>query len=207
MNDLLGTLSHTPLPTILVVAGIVFWILAVAGSLAGKITVEPGKQKAAGLVGTAFILLGLILFFVPGPVDQTAQTSGSPTPTSAQTKGSLTRTEATEHSPVQTPGSLHEINTVLPIRPDQASARPGPGVNCKGTPDEVEICASPTLSALDLQLYGVYQALMKQSDKNQQIKLAHEESAWVKQRGECQSDELCLTAKYKLRIEQLQSAR
>src|SRR5215472_6923330 len=70
MSDLLNTLSHTPLPTILVVAGIMFWILAIAGSVAGKITVEPSKQKAAGVVGTAFIVLGLILFFAPRPTDQ-----------------------------------------------------------------------------------------------------------------------------------------
>lgn len=81
MNDLLSTLSHTPLPTIFVVAGIMFWILAIAGSVAGKITVEPGKQKAAGLVGTALIILGLILFFAPGPASEggpdTTQTRGS----------------------------------------------------------------------------------------------------------------------------------
>ena len=67
MNDLLNTLSHTPLPTILVVAGIAFWVLAIAGSLAGKITVEPGKQKTGGFVGSSLIVLGLILFFAPPP--------------------------------------------------------------------------------------------------------------------------------------------
>jgi hypothetical protein len=29
------------------VAGIMFWILAIAGSLAGKITVEPGEPSTA----------------------------------------------------------------------------------------------------------------------------------------------------------------
>ncbi len=70
MNELLGTLGSTPLPTILVVAGIMFWILAIAGSVAGKITLEPGKQRTAGLAGTAFIVLGLILFFAPSPIDK-----------------------------------------------------------------------------------------------------------------------------------------
>lgn len=42
-----------------------FWILAIAGSLAGKITVQRNKQKTAGLIGTVFIALGLILFILP----------------------------------------------------------------------------------------------------------------------------------------------
>ena len=64
MDDLLKTLGLTPLPTILVVAGVFFWILAITGSLAGKITVERGRQKTAGLVGTALIASGLVVYFV-----------------------------------------------------------------------------------------------------------------------------------------------
>ena len=48
MDDLLGAIKDTPLPTVLVVAGIVFWVLAIAGSIAGKIRVQPGRQRAAG---------------------------------------------------------------------------------------------------------------------------------------------------------------
>ena len=182
MNDLLNTLSHTPLPTILVVAGIGFWVLAIAGSVAGKITVEPGKQKTAGVLGTAFLVLGLILFFAPGPI-----TSGGP----------ATSMKTTETTKSDSP----------PTKSDQKNTRPSPGVNCAGTgtPDEVAICGNATLIDLDWQLYGVYQAVMKQSDQSQQTKLAREESVWVKQRGECQRDVNCLTAAYKSRIAQLQS--
>jgi len=182
VNDLLNTLSHTPLPTILVVAGIAFWILAIAGSVAGKITVEPGKQKTAGLVGTAFIVLGLILFFAPGPTNQ----GGSET---------TTKTEPT--------------TSEAPPTNSGQNNRPSPGVNCTGTgtSDEVVICSNATLIDLDWRLYGVYQALFRRLDQNRQTKLAQEESVWVKQRGECQRDVGCLTAAYKSRIEQLQSVR
>src|SRR5262249_20859186 len=184
VNDLLNTLSHTPLPTILVVSGIAFWILAIAGSVAGKITVEPGKQKAAGLVGTAFIVLGVILLFAPGPTNQ---------------DGSEKTTRAAETTRSDSP----------PVNSDQSRTRPSPGVNCTatGTPDEVEICRSATLIDLDWQLYGAYQALLNRLDQNRQTKLAQEESVWVKQRGECQRDVGCLTTAYKSRIEQLQSVR
>jgi uncharacterized protein YecT (DUF1311 family) len=184
VNDLLNTLSHTPLPTILVVAGIGFWVLAIAGSVAGKITVEPGKQKTAGVLGTAFLILGLILFFAPGPI-----TSG----------GSETSTKTTEATKSDSP----------PTNSEQKKTRPTPGVNCTGTgtPDEVAICGNATLIDLDWQLYGVYQALLKQSDQGQQTKIAREEGVWVKQRGECQRDVSCITSAYKSRIEQLQSMR
>ena len=49
--DLLGAIKDTPLPTILVLAGIGFWLLAVAGSVAGKITVQSAGRWFAGLVG------------------------------------------------------------------------------------------------------------------------------------------------------------
>jgi uncharacterized protein YecT (DUF1311 family) len=184
VTDFLNTLSHTPLPTILVVAGIAFWVLAIAGSLAGKITVEPGKQKTAGFVGTALIVVGLILFFAPGPTNQ-----GAPE----------TTTKTTETTRSDSP----------PTNSNQNNTRPSPGVNCTGTgtPDETAICGNATLIDLDWRLYGVYQALMKRSDQNQQTKLSREEASWVKQRNECQRDIGCLTAAYQSRISQLQSAQ
>jgi uncharacterized protein YecT (DUF1311 family) len=190
VNDLLNTLSHTPLPTILIVAGIVFWALAVSGSVAGKITVEPGKQKTAAFVGTAFIILGLILFFAPEPTNQGV---------------SETTLKTTETTKADSPPTNSNQNNA----PNQNNSRPSSGVDCtgRGTPDETAICGNATLMNLDWQLYGVYQALMRRLDQNQQTKLAREEASWVKQRGECQRDINCLTAAYKSRISQLQSAQ
>lgn len=207
MNDALTMLSQTPLPTILVVAGIVFWILAVAGSLAGKITVEPGKQKAAGLVGTAFIVLGLILLVFPtGPTDK-SETAATTPPSQAAPPPAATTTAPT---PAPVPPAPVATTTALssPASSNRAGTGPSPGVNCSGTgtPDEVAICANSSLAALDRQLYAAYQAQSKGLNKAQQTKLAQDESAWVKQRGECHGDVTCLTAAYQARIDQLQSA-
>lgn len=191
MNDLLHTLSQTPLPTILVVAGIMFWVLAIAGSVAGKINVEPGKQWTAGLVGTAFIALGLLILVLgPGPANQSDQTA-------------TTKAQTPEPRPTKSVGSASVDKTTPPA----TTTRPSPGVNCTGTgtPDEVAICRNAELTDLDWKLYGVYQSLMKQLDKTRQAKLASEESAWVRQRGECKSDESCITTAYQSRIDQLQS--
>ena len=79
MDDLLGAIKDTPLPTVLVVAGIIFWILAVAGSIAGKIRVRPARQMAAGIVGTALIILGLLLYVAP--IKQHPHSTGADAPT------------------------------------------------------------------------------------------------------------------------------
>ena len=65
--DLLGAIKDTPLPTVFVVAGIVFWLLAIAGSLAGKITVRPEHQQTAGILGTVLLISGLVLSYLPAP--------------------------------------------------------------------------------------------------------------------------------------------
>jgi hypothetical protein len=83
MNDLLSTIKGISLPTVFVWAGIAFWVLAIAGSLAGKITVEPGKQKIAGVVGSVFIVLGLVLDYfpirdIPEPTPNPAPSTGPP---------------------------------------------------------------------------------------------------------------------------------
>jgi hypothetical protein len=51
MESIIGALKDTPIPTILVVAGIVFLVLAVAGQLAGRIVVVPERQRWAALTG------------------------------------------------------------------------------------------------------------------------------------------------------------
>jgi uncharacterized protein YecT (DUF1311 family) len=173
VSDLLNALSHTPLPTILVLAGILFWVLAVAGSLAGKIEIEKSKQLTAAIVGTAFISLGLILFFF-------APKAPEPMPPPAPALSSVTAP-----SPAAT-------------SPSPAATAPPPV-----TPDEIKICGNATLIELDWQLHDIYQALFKRSDQHQQEQLKREENVWVQQRGRCQSDESCLIATYRSRIIQL----
>jgi hypothetical protein len=43
MDTLVTALKETPIPTILVVAGIVFLLLSITGQLAGRVTVPSGS--------------------------------------------------------------------------------------------------------------------------------------------------------------------
>lgn len=207
--DLARTISQTPLPTIFVMGGILFWILAIAGSVAGKITIEPGMRLTAELAGTAFIILGLILFFVaPNPTSQVSAegtqkaasaTTASPAPAPGPAPGPA---PPSNPSPAPVPGPAPAPRT-------PSHTRPSPGVNCTGTatPDEAVICGDVKLIDLDWQLHDLYFAILNGLDKAQQTKLMHDESGWVTLRGSCKSDTNCLTKAYQLRIDQLKSMR
>ena len=88
MKDIITALKDTPVPSILIIAGIVFLILALAGKLAGQIEVPPARQKLTGVIGVVLLVIGLVLYVVPpksvspSPVANT--TTNSPTSNSIQ---------------------------------------------------------------------------------------------------------------------------
>jgi hypothetical protein len=65
MESIIGALKDTPIPTILVVAGIVFLLLSIAGQLAGRITVPPEQRRWAAVMGGGLLAIGLALHIVP----------------------------------------------------------------------------------------------------------------------------------------------
>ena len=65
MESVLAALKDTPIPTLLVVAGIVFLLLSIAGQLAGRITVPPERQRQATIIGCFLVVVGVALHVVP----------------------------------------------------------------------------------------------------------------------------------------------
>ena len=84
MDSAIAALKDTPIPTILVVAGIVFLLLSIAGQLAGKIAVPVERQRLAAIIGGVLIVMGITLHVIPprGIVvpDPTRRPRPSPTP-------------------------------------------------------------------------------------------------------------------------------
>ena len=66
MDSIIVLLKDTPIPTILVVSGVVFLFLALAGQIAGKLEVPPARQKWAAAAGAVFLGAGLLLYLAPG---------------------------------------------------------------------------------------------------------------------------------------------
>ncbi len=64
--DALKYLQQTPLPTILVVAGIVFLLLALAGGITGQITIPRERQKWSAVIGGVLLVVGILIQVIPG---------------------------------------------------------------------------------------------------------------------------------------------
>lgn len=80
--DILTTLRDTPLPTILVVGGIFFLLLAFVSQIGTFVTMPAHRQKAAAITGAILLVLGVGLYLVPSSPKPQA-VSQSTTPTSA----------------------------------------------------------------------------------------------------------------------------
>ena len=143
MNEVLGAIKDTPLPTILVLAGIVFLLLSVAGSLAGNITVQPGQQRTAGLVGTVLIALGLALYFVP------AHDLKRETPTSTQAKPEPAEAPKPEPVTVLRPEPVAESVKIQNIGP-----RPGTRLRIGQSPD-IQLGLIYVLNSADRAFLGM----------------------------------------------------
>ncbi len=65
MDSILTALKDTPIPTILVIAGILFLLLSIAGQLAGRIAVPPERQRQAAIMGCLLVLVGVAVHVVP----------------------------------------------------------------------------------------------------------------------------------------------
>lgn len=107
--EILKALKDTPLPTILVVAGIVFLLLAIADQLVGKIAVPPERQRQATIIGCLLLMVGIALHVAP--------LLGIP-PTPSDVKPVLSPGKKEPSSPSQTPPStlIWETGSVEPYR-------------------------------------------------------------------------------------------
>jgi hypothetical protein len=65
MESVLTALKDKPIPTILVIAGIVFLLLAIARQLAGRIALAPERQRWAAVIGGVLLMRGVALHLVP----------------------------------------------------------------------------------------------------------------------------------------------
>ncbi|GAA5215788.1 hypothetical protein ACFSJ3_10675 [Corallincola platygyrae] len=71
MAEILSSLSSTPLPTILVVAGLVFLFLSIGGQLGAQLATPKIKRSVAGAIGGLLLVFGLGLYFVDKSPDTT----------------------------------------------------------------------------------------------------------------------------------------
>ena len=66
MEDIIE-IAKTPLPTILVMGGLLFLFLAIVGKFGARIVVNPQKQGLAGLLGAVLLGGGVALYILRAP--------------------------------------------------------------------------------------------------------------------------------------------
>jgi hypothetical protein len=65
MDSVIALLQETPIPTILVVSGLIFLFLALAGKISGKLEMPPERQKWSGVASAVLLSTGLLLYILP----------------------------------------------------------------------------------------------------------------------------------------------
>ena len=144
MTELIGLLTNTPVPTILVVAGVIFIFFSMGGRLsAGEIPAQ--QQRRVGVIGFGLLIVGVVLFALrqseaapntlvstpPPQVASTATAALPPTVTPSATPVPATATsEATATSPEPTAAP-----SAAPTEP-AITDTPKPTANTDQTPEE-----------------------------------------------------------------------
>ncbi len=81
MAELLGAVQDTPIPNLLVVAGIVFIFLAIAGGLSDKVTVPKERQRLIGGIGAVLLVAGIGLHVLDSQRPPSGDAEATPAPT------------------------------------------------------------------------------------------------------------------------------
>jgi hypothetical protein len=113
--EALQALQSTPIPTILVVAGIVFLLLSVAGQLTGGIAVHPERQRQATIIGCLLLVVGIALNIGPSLLTRPKDPQVPPVPPPSP------RPETRGPSPSPQPPP---ISPPPPVSPDPGQAFP-----------------------------------------------------------------------------------
>lgn len=123
--DIFKILANTPLPTILVIAGLISLFLAVIGKIEGHINLTTTRQKLIGVIGTLLLTLGIILFILQG-MKSDSVTQGvfpPPTPTGAVSTPTATPSQTAIATPVPKPTTT-PIPTAIPTSIPKPTATP-----------------------------------------------------------------------------------
>jgi hypothetical protein len=92
MGEIINALANTPIPTILIFAGLFFILLTFVSKVGGVLEVQPAQQKWSAPIGIALLVLGLILALNTVPADTSNRDSkpvpnATPSPTEPSLRG------------------------------------------------------------------------------------------------------------------------
>jgi hypothetical protein len=102
MGEIINALANTPIPTVLIFAGLFFILLTFVSKVGGVLEVQPAQQKWSAPIGIALLVLGLILALNTVPADPSNRDAKPvPNATPSPTEPSPTEPSPTESSPTE----------------------------------------------------------------------------------------------------------
>lgn len=120
--EFIGSLQNTPLPTILVIGGILLLVLAVASELGGKITIAPQRQKSALILGIGLLAIGVALYFIPEGNGKEAESPPAQETTAPAAPTSVPPAAPAEPTAASAPTPLPLSVTVVSTIPENGAA-------------------------------------------------------------------------------------
>jgi len=119
LSELFGNLEKTPVPAVLVIAGLIFLLLSMAGKLAGQIEIPESRQTIAGAIGIVLLCSGIFLYVLPEIGNLSPSVTVTPMPSTTNDLTSSTSTSIPQPSetinPIATETSVPTIATSAPI--------------------------------------------------------------------------------------------
>jgi Bacterial SH3 domain len=82
MEEAIKAIQVTPVPTMLIVAGLFFLLLGFVSKLGGMIEVSPEQKKFTIPIGLLVLTIGLVLYFSPSSNSSGTTSTSESTPTS-----------------------------------------------------------------------------------------------------------------------------
>ncbi len=147
-------LAATPLPTILVIGGIVFLFVAVV-TVGGNISITAPKRFLSGVIGAVLLIAGVGLYLVPAP----EPVPGTQTPEVAQAEETLTVEPIDEPAPEE-PAPVAEAPSPAPEAIAQPPVRSEPSGDDEIGESELWVNSYPTgaavyLAPADVSIYDL----------------------------------------------------
>lgn len=123
MAELLGAVQDTPIPNLLVLAGIVFVFLAIVGGLTDKVTVPKERQRLIGAIGAVLLVAGIGLHLLDSQQPASEETAVTPAPVQPAVVVVPTATEITATSTAGVPDAIKAPSTpAVPLPPALVTA-------------------------------------------------------------------------------------
>lgn len=143
MDEIVKTLFSAPLATVFVIAGLIFLLVAVVGNISGKIEPGPKGRLFSGILGLAFVVVGLAMHFAQNSAPPST-TPNSPTALSKPAEQIAVVPQAPHSLPVNTPANQAPATLNLPANAEIIEAGCSfSAAQIEGEPGSTHLVACP----------------------------------------------------------------